>query len=170
MATYIKSPIKTCEVCSIQFSRPTRCGLKIWAKARFCGIECRAKQTFSPERRAKMTAGLHKNPHRFMKGEKPWNWKEDRSSVKTGARNMHDPRYKQWHQAVKNRDGWKCKISNSDCSGRLEAHHILPWSKFPDLRYEVNNGIALCHFHHPRKREDEIKLSPYFQSLVASQD
>jgi len=32
--------------------------------------------------------------------------------------------------------------------------------------YEVNNGITLCHFHHPRKRKDEIKLSPYFMELI----
>lgn len=120
--------------------------------------------------REKVISGLMKNPHRFSRGEKPWNWKEDRTQVKIGDRHLHDPRYKEWHKAIKNRDGWKCKISNGDCSGRLEAHHILPWSSHPELRYEVNNGIALCHFHHPRKREDEMKLSPFFQSLVASQE
>lgn len=125
---------------------------------------------FSSKHRAKVVAGLLKNPYRFPKGVKPWNWKEDRSLIKLGDRNFHDPLYKQWHMAIKNRDGWKCRISNGDCSGKLEAHHILPWSKFLALRYEVNNGIALCHFHHPRKREDEMKLSPFFQSLVAPKD
>lgn len=96
-------------------------------------------------------------------------WKEDRSSVKVGERKLHDPLQKQWRQAVKNRDGWKCKIANGDCSGRLEAHHILRWSDHPELRYELNNGITLCHAHHPRKKEDEAKLSPFFQELVASQ-
>jgi len=37
---------------------------------------------------------------------------------------------------------------------------------YPELRYEVNNGITLCHFHHPRKINDEMKLSPYFQELI----
>lgn len=78
--------------------------------------------------------------------------------------------HRDWSKNVKNRDGWKCKISNGDCSGRLEAHHILGWKSYPELRYQTNNGIALCHFHHPRKRADEKKLSPYFQSLVASVD
>jgi hypothetical protein len=62
----------------------------------------------------------------------------------------------------------KCKTNNCDCSGRLEAHHILSWSKFPELRYEVNNGITLCKFHHPKKRIDEIKLAPYFKNMVLS--
>jgi hypothetical protein len=42
--------------------------------------------------------------------------------------------------------------------------------EFPELRYEVNNGITLCQHHHPRKKEDVAKLSPYFQNLVASLD
>jgi len=64
--------------------------------------------------------------------------------------------------AVKGRDGWKCKIANADCDGKIEAHHILSWRDYPELRYQPNNGITLCHAHHPRKRVDEAKLLPYF--------
>ena len=39
----------------------------------------------------------------------------------------------------------------------------------PKLRYEVNNGITLCHFHHPRKINDEMNLAPIFQELVKAQ-
>jgi hypothetical protein len=60
-----------------------------------------------------------------------------------------------------------CRIADVNCEGRLEAHHILPWRDYPELRYKVNNGITLCHAYHPRKRADEAKLSPFFQSLVA---
>ena len=49
-----------------------------------------------------------------------------------------------------------------------KSNHILGYEKFPELRYEINNGITLCRFHHPRKRDEEMKLSPYFQSLVVS--
>ena len=72
-----------------------------------------------------------------------------------------------WSKSVKNRDKWVCRIADVNCDGRLEAHHILSWKDFPELKYEVNNGITLCHAHHPRKRVDEAKLSPYFQQLVA---
>lgn len=92
-------------------------------------------------------------------------WKKDRGLVKLD-KERGGPLHKQWSRDVKNRDGWKCKISNGDCSGRLESHHILNWSNHIELRYEINNGITLCHFHHPRKRDDENRLSPYFQSLV----
>lgn len=108
---------------------------------------------------------------RNMSGANNPCWIEDRTKiVGRHTRSFHDPNYKQWCRGVKNRDGWKCKISNGDCSGRIEAHHILGWKDYPSLRYQLNNGIALCHFHHPRKREEETKLSPYFQKLVAPQE
>ena len=119
--------------------------------------------------REKVLAGLKKSPHQFPKGEKPWNYIVDRTLVRVGDRSINDGRYKEWRSIVKNRDGWKCKISNNDCSDKLEAHHILTWRNYPELRYEVNNGITLCHAHHPRKREDEVKLAPFFQGLVATQ-
>lgn len=114
----------------------------------------------------------HSDETKKMIGEKgkrriPWNFIQDRTKViGRHNRNFHDSSYKGWRKAVKDRDGWKCKISDCNCNGKLVAHHILPWSKFPELRYEVNNGITLCHFHHPRKRNDEMSLSPFFQSLV----
>lgn len=94
-------------------------------------------------------------------------WISDRSLLVKNEKKHLDGRYREWMISVKMRDSWKCKINNSDCNGRLESHHILNWADYPELRYEINNGITLCHAHHPRKREDEAKLSPFFQSLVA---
>lgn len=60
------------------------------------------------------------------------------------------------------------KINNKDCEGKLEAHHILSWKDYPELRYDINNGITLCHAHHPKKRAEEKRLSPYFMELVSA--
>lgn len=90
----------------------------------------------------------------------------DRSKlVKRQERN--DSAYQNWRSSVWKRDNFKCKINNNDCCGKITAHHILPWRNYVELRYEVNNGITLCQFHHPLKRNDEKKLSPYFIKLVA---
>lgn len=102
-------------------------------------------------------------------GKKPWNYIEDRTKLKMGRRHAYDTRYRDWMLKVKDRDSWRCKIQDPECNGRLEAHHILPWSKFPELRYEVKNGITLCRFHHPRKPSEEIRLSPYFNSLIVNE-
>lgn len=102
-------------------------------------------------------------------GRKPWNWIEVRSELAKGDNEYRNsPAHKEWSRSIKNRDGWKCKISNDDCSGKVVAHHILTWKDYPELRYEVNNGITLCHAHHPRKRNEEKELAPFFQEMVFS--
>lgn len=111
---------------------------------------------------------------------KSWNdkanhprWIEDRSKLKYLERTKRvwdgkfSEEYKTWMLSVKRRDGWKCMITNQDCKGRLEAHHILRWTEYPELRFDLNNGITLCHFHHPRRREDEKRLRSEFQALVS---
>lgn len=105
------------------------------------------------------------NGNKYRVGLKPWNWKEDRTQLKK-KQERNDYPYQEWRRQVFERDNWKCHMRNSDCSGKIIAHHILSWSQFPELRYEVNNGITLCEFHHPRKRVEEIKLAPLFQEIL----
>ena len=102
-------------------------------------------------------------------GENHWRWIIDRTKLsrisKQGERRTSI--YFDWRKRVWERDNWKCRINNSDCKGRIESHHILGWSSYPELRYNINNGITLCHAHHPRKRAEEKQLAPIFQELIA---
>lgn len=109
-----------------------------------------------------------KNKLRALTGEKNSRYLVDRTKLKKTNR-QGNPLYLEWRYKIYTRDGFKCKMSNKDCCGRLEAHHILRWSDHPELRYDVNNGITLCHFHHPLKKSEEIRLSPYFYELIANQ-
>lgn len=100
-------------------------------------------------------------------GENAYAWKGGLPARKRqDVRN--DSAYHGWRMGVWKRDGFKCKINNDDCCGKIEAHHILSWREYVELRYEVNNGITLCHAHHPRKRKDEQRLIPAFRQLVGS--
>lgn len=70
--------------------------------------------------------------------------------------------YIAWRNGVFKRDGYTCQ----DCGiigGRLEAHHILSFSNFPELRFELSNGKTLCLPCHKltpnygnKKKEEEL--------------
>lgn len=55
-------------------------------------------------------------------------------------------RAKMWVKAVKDRDGWKCV--ECDATDRLHAHHIKGWTNHAELRFEISNGMTLCHECH----------------------
>ena len=101
-------------------------------------------------------------------GNMRYNWISDRTKLSKGDEYRNSPAHREWSRSVKNRDGWKCKISNGDCSGQVVAHHILSWRDYAELRYQINNGITLCHAHHPRGRAKEKLMSPYFMELLIS--
>lgn len=105
-----------------------------------------------------------------MSGQKNHKWIKDRTKLKriSSQGERRTSIYFEWRKQVWKRDNWKCKINNLECKGKLETHHILNWIDFPELRYDINNGITLCHVHHPKKWEEEKRLSPYFMELVSA--
>ena len=106
-----------------------------------------------------------KNISKRFSGENHPRWINDRAKLaKKQIRN--DTAYKEWRKNVWIRDKFNCKIKNSSCEGKIVAHHIFGWKDYPDLRYDINNGITLCKFHHPKKRNDEINLQDYFIKLL----
>lgn len=99
------------------------------------------------------------------RGEKSYNYIKDRTQLKKSDE-RRTTACREWRKNTYKRDIWKCKINNQDCDGKIESHHILNWIDYPELRYDINNGITLCHFHHPRGRKEEIRLSLYLQELL----
>ena len=73
------------------------------------------------------------------------NWKGGVSFIYHTERQilMSQSKYKIWRELIFIRDNWICK----ECGQRglrLEAHHIKSWRDYPELRFDVNNGITLC--------------------------
>ena len=62
------------------------------------------------------------------------------SSARTGA-----VAYRAWAMDVKVRDGC-CQVCRA--TEGLEAHHVYPKGKYPDLRLVPENGLALCRVCH----------------------
>ena len=152
---------------------PKQRNIEEWRKKFVAKMKGRKRPPFSEEWKKNMSIakkgcipwnkglrGLKFSPS----GENHYRWNNNREEVKYDRRN--DPEYKQWRKQVWIRDGYKCRINNLDCKGRIETHHILSWQDFPELRYNINNGIILCQAHHPRKRAEEKRLIPFFQGLV----
>ena len=117
-------------------------------------------QKISKEHREKLNLIMSKRM-----GELHQNWK---GGISRDKHSLSHPEYKEWRVKIFIRDNFKCKMFNTDCKGQLQAHHILNWIDYPELRFVVNNGITLCVAHHPRGRAKEKRLSPYFQELVSA--
>ncbi|ANS49302.1 hypothetical protein BT246_39560 [Bacillus thuringiensis] len=59
----------------------------------------------------------------------------------------HYPDYRAWRSAVFKRDGYTCQFCG-EVGGTLNAHHIMAYAEFHDLRTDINNGITLCEECH----------------------
>ena len=54
-----------------------------------------------------------------------------------------------WSLQIRGNADNHCEVCNrTDC--RLNAHHILARENWPDLQYDLNNGISLCFLCHKR--------------------
>jgi len=60
-------------------------------------------------------------------------------------------RYSAWRYAVLKRDKNTCQECSFLGDGiYIHAHHIQGWNKYPDLRFEIDNGMTLCNSCHTR--------------------
>lgn len=81
-------------------------------------------------------------------------------------RNYNDPEYKKWRQQIRKRDNNTCQWPHCGGKKKLQAHHIHRWVDFPGLRYNTNNGITLCRYHHDMIKNNEDSYAPFFLKLV----
>ena len=122
------------------------------AKARISaslvGVSCPARgRAWSPERRAKMSAlakarGVRPPRH---PGSSHWNWKGGIHVANERERQQVALRH--WRASVYKRDAFTCQVCHR-VGGRLNAHHIKHWAKFPEGRFDVTNGVTLCEVCH----------------------
>lgn len=116
-----------CIFCSKEFLNPT----PKYRKRKFCGHSCKAKYYYEQNK-----ASL------IRKGETNNNW---RGGITTESQLLRkSPAYREWRGAVFERDNYTCVECGDNRGRNLNADHIKPWSFFPDLRFDVDNGRTLC--------------------------
>lgn len=80
-----------------------------------------------------------------ISGSKNPNWKGGISSKEMIDRKSK--RYSIWREKVFLRDNYVCQVSGQ-IGGKLEAHHLIPFSKNKDCRFIVLNGITMSKSMH----------------------
>lgn len=81
------------------------------------------------------------------------------AGVSTKEASRRSPEHDAWALRIKQRAGWKCEGCKLTADwirkhgGRYDAAHELPYSEYPELRFDDDNGRALCYFpqrNHPQ--------------------
>lgn len=82
-----------------------------------------------------------------IKGEKHYNWKGGINIENERIR--HSLEWKIWRDKVYKRDKWICRLCGIKCERKnIAAHHIKLFSNFPELRFNIDNGLTLCRSCH----------------------
>jgi 5-methylcytosine-specific restriction endonuclease McrA len=120
----------------------------------------------TPETRARMSQSAkrrppnHTTPHtletrrkisqrtreRTPRGEQCHSFKDGKLAERRDQR--FSTEYKRWRYDVFVRDHFTCQHCGDARGGNLRAHHVRSFADYPDLRFDVPNGITLCHDCH----------------------
>ena len=91
------------------------------------------RENLSPETRELMSA--------WQRGERNSQWRggitPENVLIRTSVEGI------EWRIAVFSRDNCTCQFCGKR-GGIIHAHHVKSFSEFPNLRFDVDNGVTLC--------------------------
>lgn len=135
-----------CLVCNTGFWRPPS-SIKA-GNCKFCSRGCYLKwQVGRPKSEA------FKAYCRTRTGDKCPTWKGGITPERVRIRNSLELR--SWREDVFARDGHTCQDCNAKSEkGKtvyLHAHHLKSFAKYPELWFEITNGVTLCKKCHYKR-------------------
>ena len=81
------------------------------------------------------------------------NWKG--GITKENQRGRGSRNYRNWMEQVSEKSEGTCYLCGLEAE---ECHHIKSWIDFPESRYDVENGVALCHKCHMKVHHENPEL------------
>jgi 5-methylcytosine-specific restriction endonuclease McrA len=97
----------------------------------------------SEETKRKISEAQKYIPREEERGEKHHNWKGGTTRPCYVGKSRAE--YKLWRDSVLKRDNYRCVLcGRDDTEIKIHTHHIKPFSKYPELRTSIANGVTLC--------------------------
>ena len=128
-----------------------------------CGIIFNCSNTHIGRKLIDLNIPIRKSETKFKKGQKPnggfktrFKNGKDHPLWKGGVSLLYDKikqtcEYKLWRDTIYKRDYWHCQLCGKHCEKEnIIAHHKKSFSDYPELRFDVNNGITLCRNCHAK--------------------
>jgi 5-methylcytosine-specific restriction endonuclease McrA len=115
--------VKNCEHCGKVFAKGKTEAISVFRSRKFCSMECtkQGQKRLSGERHPLFRADSRRNNRRGKHGA--------------------------WARAVISRDHATCQRCRAT-GIQLHAHHVKSFRSHPELRWELSNGLTLCHQCH----------------------
>lgn len=137
----------TCQSCGVRFTKPNNPNRPY----QFCSNACTGKSLRTEK--IKADCAICGNPYdvwpyQIRNGRKACSKKcgdkaRDFGKTSEARRVRASKAYREWREAVFNRDGYKCQCCGV-IGGKLNADHIKRFSDHPELRLSIENGRTLC--------------------------
>lgn len=152
-----RARIAVCPICGKEFRaihehkgrKSVYCSRECWSKRAteykicpVCGVEF---QTSIKRNKIYCSTKCRNLAYRERKGEQSHFWQGGKTKESDLLRTSAE--YKAWRLAVFKRDNFTCKNCGQK-KRNIEAHHIKERCRYPELIFDVNNGLTLCHECH----------------------
>lgn len=123
-----------------------------------------SKEQIKQEAMALFEKELDKQLERLREGERlgvvfRFRIMRENGELEDGTSDRNTKEYAEWRKAVFERDNYTCQMCGK--RGELQAHHIKPYSKHPEARFDIDNGITLCV-------ECHAKVHPHLKLVAKS--